>query len=98
LNPVLIVLKISLGTALHEGPRLREVRRADWTVQLVRQGWRRRAVGATERAVTFDAAVVHVEFLPASTVAFVIVGALGSSTGFGTLSLFEKSAEKVVMK
>src|SRR6202008_2210803 len=47
-----------------EGPRLREIRRADWTVQLVRQGRRRWSVGPAERAVALAAAVVHVEFLP----------------------------------
>src|SRR5262245_34386778 len=37
-------------------------------------------------------------FFPSSIDSFVVLGALGNSSGFGTSSRFEKSGEKVVMK
>ena len=47
-----------------ERPALREIRRAYRLTKVVDQGWRRRSIAAAERAVAFDAAGFHVEFLP----------------------------------
>ena len=51
------------GRASAEGPALREVRGAYRMAQVVLQGWSRRSVAPTERAVALDAASVHVELL-----------------------------------
>ena len=52
------------GRASPEGPTLREVRRAYRMAPVVHQGWSRRSVAPTERAVALDAAGLLVELLP----------------------------------
>ena len=52
------------GRPSPEGPALREVRRAYRMAPVVLQGWSRRSVAPTERAVALDAAGLLVELLP----------------------------------
>ena len=78
-----------------EGPALREVCRAYRLTQIVGQRWRRGPVSAAQVTVALQAAGLRVELFPSSMDSFVEPARSGTP-GLGTVSGFEKSAEKVV--